>query len=192
MSISTDPGEGQTEQPENEAAMRKGRRQLLMIMGIAMVTLGGSYLLFYLSSGTGGWGTTNHGTFVQPPLHTDDLGWQIAADEQRHWWLWVVSEDQCHAACQQKVKDMRALQILISREAGRVRRGVVAKTGIVPQLDEAFPKLARLDLAGRQQLQEGVYIVDPLGNVVFHYNMEMDPKFILQDLKKMLKVSQIG
>ena len=45
----------------------RGRRQLLTIMAIAMVTLGGSYLLFYLASTGGGWGCLPPGLVVGRP-----------------------------------------------------------------------------------------------------------------------------
>ena len=170
----------------------RGRRQLLTIMAIAMVTLGGSYLLFYLASTGGGWGTTNHGQFVTPAQTTTDLGWDIPEAEARHWFLWVVDND-CDAACQQMVKDLRALHILLSREAGRVRRAYSNLNGgeaSEVDLGEPFPKLHRIPIS--QPIPEGTYIVDPNGNLVLYYETDSNPKFILEDLKKMLKVSQIG
>ena len=41
-------------------------------------------------------------------------------------------------------------------------------------------------------LARGVYIVDPLGNVVLRYSHEQVGKPLLDDLKHLLKVSQIG
>ena len=173
-----------------------GRRQLLVIMGIALITLGGSYLLFYFASQSGGWGTTNHGEFVSPPITRQELGWDFAnpADGQ-HWFLWVVGGAECADACQQKVKDMRALHILLTAEAGRVRRAVSSLDGAEYELSEPFPKLQRVRLVvpGRAAgLREGVSTVDSNGNLVFYYAMDVDPKLILEDLKKLLKVSQIG
>ena len=79
--------------PPPAPASGKGRRQLVVIMTIALVSLGGSYLLFYFASGGLGWGTTNHGSFVQPHTTTSDLGWP-QLDDANNWWLWVVA-DQC-------------------------------------------------------------------------------------------------
>ena len=42
------------------------------------------------------------------------------------------------------------------------------------------------------QLGEAVWIVDPLGNVVLRYSPELAPKYLLKDLKKLLKASGIG
>ena len=171
----------------------KGRKQLLTIMAIAMITLGGSYLVFYLASSGGGWGTTNHGEFVTPQTNTADLGWALLPEEARHWFLWVVDED-CDATCQQMVKDLRALHILLSREAGRVRRAYSNLNGDEVELGEPYPKLNRIEVSRQlpKSLRKGVYTVDPNGNLVLFYALDSNPKFILEDLKKMLKVSQIG
>ena len=173
-----------------------GRRQLLVILGIAFLTLGGSYGLFYLASIQGGWGTTNHGEFVAPYTTIEDVGWRLSDPTQaRNWWLWVIADTTCEAVCQQKVKDLRALHILLTKEAGRVRRGVSSLNASILEFPEAYPKLERIDLdlsRARQRLREGVYVVDPNGNFVFRYGLDVNPKDILEDLKKLLKVSQIG
>jgi hypothetical protein len=53
-----------------------GRRQLTLIIITAVLSLGGSYLLFFAAQNSSGWGTTNNGAFVNPPLNIVDLGWQ--------------------------------------------------------------------------------------------------------------------
>ena len=170
----------------------KGRRQLTIILVIALVSLGGSYLTFYFASSGSGWGTTNHGDFVVPETNMSELGWPDI--DNRNWRLWVVANRSCDAICADKVTKMRALHILLAKEAGRVRRALTVK-GIdttTVTLPEAFPKLERVNPTRAQQIQEGVYIIDPNGNLVFKYALEVDPKFILEDFKKLLKLSQIG
>ena len=82
------------------------------------------------------------------------------------------------------------LHILLSREAGRVRRAYTNLSGQEVELGEPYPKLHRINIT--QPLPVGAYIVDPNGNLVLFYAIDSNPKFILEDLKKMLKVSQIG
>lgn len=162
-------------------------------MAIALFSLGGSYLLFYLANSGAGWGTTNNGEFVTPPTTIANLGWPRGADS-RNWRLWVVADKVCEAACVDKVTKLRALHILLTKEASRVRRAVTLQGGDSQQLDlpEAFPKLERINLTPAQDLVSGVYIIDPNGNLVFRYEMHIDPQLILIDLKKLLKLSQIG
>ena len=75
-----------------------------------------------------------------------------------------------------------------------MRRALTVKNAVTEnvELPEAFPKLERVDLLTPQTVEAGVYIVDPNGNLVLYYDMARNPKDILQDLKKMLRVSQIG
>ena len=169
---------------------RHNRRQMIVIMMIGFVTLGGSYTAYYFAQNSDGWGTTNNGTFIEPPVNTEQLGWQVEGDT-RHWWLWVVSED-CQQDCQGTVKNMQALQILLNREMDRVRRGYTDGNPGPLDWTSNFPALARIAVQDVNAIEAGVYIVDPHGNLVLHYTMDINPKLVLQDLKKLLKVSHIG
>jgi hypothetical protein len=40
--------------------------------------------------------------------------------------------------------------------------------------------------------EHSLYVVDPLGNLVMRYDAREDPKGLLTDLKKLLKLSHIG
>ena len=180
--------------------MTKSQKQLLTIMAVALISLGGSYLLFYLAQGGDGWGTTNHGQFVRPNLNVTEIGWQQESDNtefQSHWWLWVVA-DQCDATCQQKLKDLRAAHILLNREADRVRRGYTSlsqggrELSVLKETDSLAGAIVAISVLDKSRLMPGVYIIDPIGNLVFHYRMDQEPKEILTDLKRLLKVSQIG
>ena len=66
------------------------RRQMIIIFGIALVSLGGAYVLFYFAQTGGVWQTINHGDFVEPPTTISDIGWP-SDDWREMWWLWVVS-----------------------------------------------------------------------------------------------------
>lgn len=174
-----------------ETVNPKGRRQLVTLFIIAFVSLGGSYLAFYVASSGGGWGTTNNGEFVEPQTSAHAVGLHLP-QEERTWWLLVLADD-CAAECQQMVKDLRALHILLNREADRAQRGITLTNPATDQgwLD-AFPDLHRLEWVPSAVFNNGVYIIDPNGNFVFRYGLEVNPKLILEDFKKLLKVSQIG
>ena len=70
-----------------------------------------------------------------------------------------------------------------------MRRGLTTGAGFVPPEDQ--PDLVRIS-AGGGMMDEGIYIVDPNGNLVFFYPIDINPKLLLADLKRLLKVSQIG
>jgi hypothetical protein len=78
-----------------------GRRQLILMLVIAAISLGGSWLLFFASQ-QGVWGTTNKGAFVTPAVAVRDLHLVDAAGAEFSgnglWWLWVVQEQGCDQA----------------------------------------------------------------------------------------------
>ena len=103
-------------------------------------------------------------------------------------WLWTVTEN-CAEDCAKALKNLQATHILLNREAKRVRRAFSNNSGnFIP---ENQPDLKLVNTAN-QSVPEGIYIIDPNGNLVFRYAIVTNPKDILQDLKRLLKVSQIG
>lgn len=179
----------------SDTVKQKARRQLVLMFGIAALSLGGASLLFYLSQ-SGVWGTTNNGKFVQPPVDATTLqvvdGNGRPAADAHVWWLWVVRETPCDAACDQALHQLRQLHVLLNRDAERVVRALVSPTGTPdPALEQKYPGL-RFLAGNTSALEPGIYIVDPIGNLVLRYPVETPGKAVLQDLKRLLKVSQIG
>ena len=119
MSNSTPPPVNESQ--GTELTQRRNRTQMIVILLVAFVTLGGSYVMFYTAKNSGGWGTTNNGTFVEPATNIEQFGWQVPGD-LHHWWLWTVAQD-CRLQCETSAQQMRALHILLNRDAERVRRG---------------------------------------------------------------------
>lgn len=179
-----------------EKPRRSGRTQFLLIVAIAAVSFGGAYLLFDIARQGGLWGTTNHGAFVEPPLTVGQLGVRDAAGqapEEGLWWLWVVPKGDCGAACQQALHQLRQLHALQNRDAARVRRAIVTAPGVDvdPAITADYPRLEALS-GNLAPLGAGIYVVDPIGNLVFRYTWEQAGEPLLDDLKRLLKVSQIG
>lgn len=178
------------------ATQRRNRIMLVAIFAIAMTSLALSYFLFFSARDGGVWATTNEGDWVRPALSVADLPLQSSSGEtvapRPFWDLWVVSGGACDAACDQAVHEMRQLHVLLNKEADRVRRALVADDAASATLREPFPNLARWRLTERSALTPGIYVVDPIGNLVFRYPLTSPGKPVLKDLKRLLKVSQIG
>lgn len=171
------------------------RIQLVVILVIALASVGGAYLLYYLSGDDGLWGTTNRGTFVDPPVNVSELEVRTdsgaAFDTGGNWWLWVVPRGPCESSCQDALHQLRQLHVLLHRDAGRVRRALVAADGESGAAAEDYPRLQVLS-GNLEPLDRGIYVIDPLGNLVFHYPLEDAGEPVLDDLERLLKVSQIG
>ncbi len=173
---------------------QRNRRQLLGMFAVALITLGGAYGLFYAAKQGGVWSTTNHGIFVEPPLTVADLGLSESAGrpmtEGQTWWLWVVVTDGCHADCEAALFQLRQLHVLLNKDADRVQRALVTPAADQPAVMADYPRLQHL--SGPVALDEGIYVIDPIGNLVFFYPLREAGEPVLDDLKRLLKLSQIG
>jgi len=176
---------------DQDPLQRRNRTQMLAIACIALVTLAASYGAFYLAKTGDVWNTTNHGEFFSPPTNTAELGWQVEG-EQRRWWVWMVAGT-CAADCRATAEAMQAVHKLLNRDVDRVRRGFTPADGMpLPAWLSDYPQLAVVRVATLERVSEGVYIVDPNGNLVLVYPLLTEPKLVLEDLKRLLKISQIG
>jgi hypothetical protein len=178
-----------------DAVRRRNRSALLLIFAISFVSLGASYLLFYMARDSGVWGTTNNGVFVDPPRNISDLALTVDGMpwlESDKWWLFVNVGAVCDAECERALHQLRQLHVLLNKEANRVERALLTD-GSFPVSDylAAYPGLVHM-VAPVGALEQGIFIVDPLGNLVFYYPLEDAGKPVLDDLKRLLKLSQIG
>ena len=177
------------EAPDRRSAA--GRRQLLIMFGIAFATLAGAYVLYFGARSSGGWGTVNEGEFVDPPMQAGNLALVdfdgAAHDGEGKWWLWL-SVERCETPCVETLEALRATHVLLNRDADRLGRALLVDDRFAQA--EGFPRLKTL--ARPRDLPPGIYIVDPIGNLVFRYPENSPPQPVLTDLKRLLKLSQIG
>jgi hypothetical protein len=177
---------------------RRNRMLLVGIFAIAIVPLGGAFWLYESSRSAQPWATTNHGELLNPIVSISDLNLRAVDGEASminsgHGWLVTVARDGCGDECQHAVHQLRQLHILLARDATRVKRSFVAIGNEPPDasLAKAYPELVLFNGAS-DTLRDGIYIVDPLGNLVLHYAFNDAGKSVLADLKQLLKVSHIG
>jgi cytochrome oxidase Cu insertion factor (SCO1/SenC/PrrC family) len=149
---------------------------------------------------------SNHGDLIpSPPNAAPILGKQFLGK----WWLVYVGPQKCYEECQSTLYNLRQLQVALGKDSSRVERLFIAHPDCPSALCEVFltenyPDLLRVKLKPldfdklffvsspeRETLGE-IYIIDPHGNVMMHYSPDIEPKGILSDLKRLLRVSKIG
>jgi cytochrome oxidase Cu insertion factor (SCO1/SenC/PrrC family) len=181
-------------------AQNKRRNRLILVglFAIAFVPLFAAYLLFQVSRSAEPWATTNRGELMSPIVLVADLGLKaadpaVSMNDTGSWWLVTVSNGACDLDCQKALHQLRQLHVLLGKDAGRVKRALVelGSTGPDASLMQNYTEVAWFS-APEQALRSGVYIVDPLGNVVLRYSYGDAGKPVLGDLKQLLKVSHIG
>ena len=188
-----------TARTPSPATRRRGRFQLILILLLTvgpMVLATGMYQLkFWLPESR-----SYHGELIGNGQSRAALG--VTADEQR-WQLLVTAPQACAADCQQLVYLARQLQIGLGRDASRASHALAAAQPVdaayAATLQLEYPQLQRytLDLPTYTQGAEGngaaqLWIIDPHGNLVLRYGPGVIGKDVLNDLRLLLKLSNIG
>jgi hypothetical protein len=141
-----------------------------------------------------------HGELIGNGQSRADLG--VQADESR-WQLLVSAPGKCAAECQHLVYLARQLQIGLGHDASRASHALAAAQPVDPdyaaRLNREYPQLQRypLDLSRYRNIAPGIeapqlWIVDPHGNLVLRYGADVIGKDLLNDLRQLLKLSNIG
>ncbi|MBU0655885.1 MAG: SCO family protein [Gammaproteobacteria bacterium] len=160
--------------------------------------------------------TTNYGTLVSPvravgelPLVGADGATFNTTDLRGKWVLVTVADSACATSCQQNLYFLRQVRQAMGNERRRVERLLVlTETSQLAALqlhlkEHAGMKVAVGPVASIAQLQavlqnpnpaakDGLYIIDPLGNVMMSYPPDSKGELIIKDLRRLLKVSQVG
>lgn len=206
-------GQHQADEPTPDQ-VRRGRRTAFLLFALGFGPMIVATVMFYT-----GWlnpaGHTNNGTLVQPVVPVQALHLQTESGEplearfgpdkvDPEWLLMVVAGD-CGSNCQELLYLARQVNIALGKNANRVSRA--AALGSVPsdlsaKWSQEYSLMERLVPAegttpawptGINPASEPrILLVDPFGNVMMHYGAEHSGKDMLEDLKHLLKLSQIG
>lgn len=203
--------------PTSENKKKKGQLTLIGIFAIALVPmLLASYM--YFNNVLVPSGRTNHGTLILPPLSLEEIGFYDASgkaistqDLEEKWALFIVTEGDCAKPCQQAIYEARQVNVALHKDSDRVRRYFIAPDQEREQLTslelaQRYPQMQTLtaDSARISQMIEKTWaeqretehaytlVVDPMGNIMMYYDRQNTGKQLLEDLKRLLKVSRIG
>ena len=184
---------------KSPASRRKGRLQLLLILlGVIgpMILATGMYKLqFWVPEGR-----SYHGELIGNGQTRADLG--VQAQEDR-WQILVTAPKECSVDCQQLVYLARQIQIGLGRDAGRASHALAMAQPLSSEYDakltREYPQLQRYPLsltefhktAGDKAVPQ-LWIIDPHGNLVLRYDPTVKGKDLLNDLRHLLKLSNIG
>ena len=190
------PGMSEAKTPVNR---RRGRLQLLLILlGVIgpMILATGMYKLqFWVPEGR-----SYHGELIGNGQTRADIG--VQAQEER-WQLLVTAPKDCSVDCQQLVYLARQIQIGLGRDAARASHALAIaqplNSDYETKLQREYPQLQRysLDLPAYTKGTQGndtphLWIIDPHGNLVLRYDPTVKGKDLLNDLRHLLKLSNIG
>ncbi|MFT4732404.1 MAG: hypothetical protein ACI89W_001429 [Gammaproteobacteria bacterium] len=152
-------------------------------------------------------GATNKGQLLDPIIEAGSLF--IIEGDEPHWRLAYIVPDLCDAACENAIFSISQVRTALGRKMDRVDAVfVVTENSDVKAVKNleitTFGKLLKTNLNNvnnlfKQTGNNGIFLVDTLGNVVLRFDTTlereqaiMDSRDILADLRKLLKLSRIG
>jgi len=189
--------------PEGErrdrALRARNLRTLGALAGLFILPLAVAFFAYYATS----WrppGRVNHGVLITPARTL-----ALEGVFRGHWSLVYLGDGACTAECRQALMVMRQTRLGLNNDMTRVARVFLATANCCARdfLGSQHPGLRVLDAADtavaavvREFPQAArahtLYIVDPLGNLMMSYDARQNPHGLLEDLKKLLRLSHIG
>ncbi len=138
------------------------------------------------------------------------------------WTLLYLKSGRCEATCGRLLYETRQVRLALDREMNRVQRVFIEDADCcdLRALRESHPDLLIIRSSDADQrlrnllpntgdqresgssadakssreavLPDRVYLIDPLGNLMMFYAADANPKGMLEDMKRLLRLSSIG
>ncbi|GGC11363.1 hypothetical protein GCM10011352_42310 [Marinobacterium zhoushanense] len=154
---------------EGTQTTSKSRLTLWLIWLIALLPMLGAGIAYQFQLPVTS-GQVNRGELLVPVQTLSQWGGS-AELFTGHWTLVFRHDGDCDVACDQQLQSLRSVHDALGRDADRVRVEHLQSTTL---------------------LESGIWVVDPNGNLVLRYTQEQLGEPLLEDLKRLLKVSKLG
>lgn len=199
----------------NEETGQAFVRQRWVIPVLAVLFIGpllAAWIFYFVGDGWRPGGQVNHGALVDPGVSLPAL--ESLPDSQlgtplfrATWTLVVASDAPCLAVCLDALDKTRRVRLALREKAPRVRRALLYQplpvdssglaeqspgVALIPLMDEPGRTLQSTFSAAAAADSGSVYVVDPLGNVVMVFAPDFEMRGMLEDLKRLLRLSRIG
>ena len=181
------------------------RVQLLLIAAVFLGPLAIAALM-YFSGGLQHIGRTNHGALLEPFVNIPAAlpASPTTTRIDGYWALVYLNDGACAATCVRALHTIRQSRLMLGGEMKRLLRVFLhgeslpdtvfldaEHAGLISLRDSGFSSL----LANKKPARlsgGGYFLLDPLGNLVMYFEPALDPAHMVEDIKRLLKLSRIG
>ena len=191
------------------ADTRSGRWKMILVLLVCASPVVASYFMYYVVRPEG---RRNFGELIDPQRPLPALATQTLDGKsgeltalKNQWLLLSVAGGACNTRCEQNLYFQRQLRESLGREKERLDRvwlvndDMAVRQALLPALASATvlrvqpTDLARwLEPAPGKRLQDHLYLVDPLGNLMMRFPADMDAEAAAKakrDLDRLLRAA---
>lgn len=160
----------------------------------------------------------NYGELVVPPRPISNVPMETMSGEllnfsdlRGKWTLLMLDPGSCSDNCKKSLHAIYQIRLAQAKNSRRIRLvimvedknpalklflaqypeliGVTGESGAIQSIVDQFA----IDKSDRPSLKPGrIYVIDPVGNFMMYYPEHADANLIWKDLRRLLKVSQMG
>lgn len=174
--------------------MTRGQFKLVLLLALFAAPVFAAWLAYayWLPLRTGNYGELLAPEPLDLPALTDPSGQSVPWVALRGKWVLLVSAPSgCHEACARVVYLSRQVRLAQGREQVRIERVLLVGPGQArPWFDGIYT--GRLAESRPEPIEGGLYLVDPLGNLMMRFPPDPDGARVIHDLRRLLKVSGVG
>lgn len=184
-------------------------RALYLLLAVCIAPVIASYTAYYFLPPEG---RTNYGELISPQrpvpalrlTRLDGTAFDLRSLRGR-WVLMTVDSADCADACQRKLWKLRQVRLTTGKERDRVERVFLVtdpaplETMLLREYDgtlflRADPGEVRslLQPTTPADLTTGLWVIDPLGNLMLRWPPDADPNRMKRDLGRLLRASRVG
>ena len=150
----------------------------------------------------------SHGSLIHPaqPVKTLEItlssnGTIDINDFAGKWTYLVYSPKGCDLVCEASLFKLRQTKIATGRESNRIQSALLTDANKVsPEIMDRNQRMRvgslvkfETESGEYMELKPGtIYLIDPIGNLMMKYDTTSTSRGMLKDIKKLLKISNIG
>jgi hypothetical protein len=186
-------------------------RPLYLLALVCIAPVVASYLAYYVIQPAG---RTNYGDLIQPQRPTPPLALRSLdgssfdmASLRGNWVMVTVDSAECPDSCRTKLWNMRQVRTATGKERDRIERVLLiiddapTTTMVLREFEGThFVRASAAELKpflvlppnGSGRLEDAVWLIDPLGNLMLRWPIAANPSRMKKDVDRLLRASRVG
>ena len=186
---------------DNTTRSHAGRIKFILITMVAVAPILLASAMYFIFPEWIPSATTNEGELITPPIQAIKVNVQLTKNEK--WVLIQPGEFECDEACRHMLYLSHQIVAGLGKDKTRIERVLLAPSGISvafktilarqdPELRVITQHIELQPLRSRITTEPTLFLMDPQGNIMMFYTLEKAGKPMLNDLKYLLRLSNIG